>query len=171
MRGTGILANELYRGVIVSNRSVRRKVTDVAVRQRKERPEEDWVRTRNDELRIISADLWHKLQHQREQTRKATSKAESGRLPGQGGEAGAGAAGTHQNHPRRGSDPVGVEPPARRDPADSELRAISLSPSHDTPPSALSRRSKVSTKLKQDQIADIHRSLPYPLRRFGINLL
>lgn len=58
IRGTGIINNELYRGVLVWNRQrfVREPVT--GKRQARMNPEDDWVRKDVPELRIVDESLW-----------------------------------------------------------------------------------------------------------------
>lgn len=58
IRGTGIINNELYRGVLVWNRQsfVREPVT--GKRQARMNPAEDWVRKDVPELRIVDESLW-----------------------------------------------------------------------------------------------------------------
>src|SRR3546814_6194345 len=57
-RGTGILNNELYAGVLVWNRL--RYVKNPATGKRVSRinPESEWIRTEVPELRIVDEELW-----------------------------------------------------------------------------------------------------------------
>lgn len=62
-RGTGILNNELYAGVLVWNRQ--RFVKDPATGKRVSRPnpENQWIRTKVPHLRIIDDSLWQAARH------------------------------------------------------------------------------------------------------------
>jgi site-specific DNA recombinase len=53
-----MLKNELYIGNVVWNRSKFVKVPGTNKRQRRPRPESEWLRTSNPELAIVPADLW-----------------------------------------------------------------------------------------------------------------
>jgi site-specific DNA recombinase len=53
-----MLRNELYIGNLVWNRSKFVKVPGTNKRQRRPRPESDWLRSSNPELAVIPADLW-----------------------------------------------------------------------------------------------------------------
>lgn len=57
-RGIGILANPIYVGRQIWNRSRWVKHPDTGRRQRVERPESEWIITEHPDLRIIDADLW-----------------------------------------------------------------------------------------------------------------
>ena len=59
-RGTGIINNELYAGVLVWNRQ--RYVKDPSSGRRVSRPnpESEWIRTEVPELRIVDDSLWHR---------------------------------------------------------------------------------------------------------------
>lgn len=57
-RGIGILANPIYRGRQIWNRSTWIKHPDTGRRLRSERPEAEWIITEHPELRIISDDQW-----------------------------------------------------------------------------------------------------------------
>ncbi|HXJ47192.1 MAG TPA: recombinase family protein, partial [Candidatus Dormibacteraeota bacterium] len=53
-----MLKNELYIGKVVWNRSKFVKVPGTNKRQRRPRPESEWLRTSNPDLAIVPADLW-----------------------------------------------------------------------------------------------------------------
>jgi len=58
IRGTGIINNELYRGVLVWNRQSFVKDPITGKRQARMNPEDEWVRKDVPELRIIDEGLW-----------------------------------------------------------------------------------------------------------------
>lgn len=60
-RGTGILNNELYIGVLVWNRQTYGKNPDSARRESRLNSPEAWVRTEVPELRIVPQELWDKV--------------------------------------------------------------------------------------------------------------
>jgi DNA invertase Pin-like site-specific DNA recombinase len=77
-KGTGLLNNELYIGRYIWNRSKWVPNPDTGRRNRKLRPEEDWIVKELPELRIIDQALWDRVKHrqhlqavQSEQIRKA----------------------------------------------------------------------------------------------------
>lgn len=57
-RGIGILANPIYRGQQIWNRSTWTKHPDTGRRLRSERPENEWIITDHPELRIITDEQW-----------------------------------------------------------------------------------------------------------------
>ena len=59
-----ILTRELYRGVIVWNKTRKRPITWGQVDQRP-RPESEWLRTPAEHLRIVDEDLWKRVQSRR----------------------------------------------------------------------------------------------------------
>ena len=61
-KGTGILRNPLYIGQVTWNRSEWIKDPDTGKRKRRERPVGEWVTVEVPELRIISDDLWERVQ-------------------------------------------------------------------------------------------------------------
>ena len=65
-RGTGILNNELYAGVLVWNRQ--RFVKDPATGKRVSRPnpESQWIRTEVPHLRIVDDALWQAARHRQQ---------------------------------------------------------------------------------------------------------
>ena len=73
-RGQGILNNELYRGVLVYNRT--RKLRDRLTGRVRHapNPESEWVRTQVPELRIIDDDLWNKAHANRRRFAVRTPK-------------------------------------------------------------------------------------------------
>lgn len=60
--GTGILRNELYRGMYIWNRSQWVKDPDTGRRRRVERPHDEWRTRETPALRIVSEELWHAAQ-------------------------------------------------------------------------------------------------------------
>ena len=60
--GTGILRNDLYRGIYIWNRSQWVKDYDTGRRRRLERPREQWQTKERPELRIVSDELWAEAQ-------------------------------------------------------------------------------------------------------------
>lgn len=60
-RGTGILNNDLYVGVLVWNRQRFLKDPDTGKRVPRFNPEEEWIRTEVPELRIVDQELWDKV--------------------------------------------------------------------------------------------------------------
>lgn len=60
-RGIGILANQIYRGRMIWNRSHWPKDLD-GRRRRVERPESEWIITEHPELRIVDEALWQRVQ-------------------------------------------------------------------------------------------------------------
>ena len=70
-RGEGILRNELYRGVLVYNRT-RHVINPVTKRRQvKINPESDWIRSSVPHLRIVDDALWEKVQSMLRQPRKS----------------------------------------------------------------------------------------------------
>lgn len=61
-RGIGILANPIYAGRQVWNRSRWIKHPDTGRRVRQERPQSDWVIRENPALAIVAADTWRRVQ-------------------------------------------------------------------------------------------------------------
>lgn len=66
IRGTGLLNNDLYRGVLVWNRQrfIREPVT--GKRQARMNPEQEWVRNEVPELRIIDESLWQAVKNRQD---------------------------------------------------------------------------------------------------------
>jgi site-specific DNA recombinase len=76
-----ILCRELYCGVVVWNRSKKRN-DDMQVQQRS-RPESEHIRLDvNEDLRIVSDDLWTRVQSRRADTAKKTLRFADGRMSG-----------------------------------------------------------------------------------------
>jgi site-specific DNA recombinase len=63
-----MLKNPIYKGEVIWNTSEWRKDPDTGKRQRVARPVSDWIRYRNDDLRIVSDALWD---HSQRRTRAA----------------------------------------------------------------------------------------------------
>lgn len=61
-RGTGIINNELYRGVLVWNRQRYLKDPQTGRRLARPNPPESWIQTEVPELRIVSDALWQAVQ-------------------------------------------------------------------------------------------------------------
>ena len=86
-RGIGILANPIYRGRLIWNRSRWVKHPETGRRLRRERPESEWIVHDDEALRIVPQDLWESVQARigavREKTKAARAKhgqnARSGR--------------------------------------------------------------------------------------------
>ena len=60
-KALGILNNDLYRGVYVWNRSRWVRDPETHKRVRQQRPESEWVVQQVPDLRIVSAELWHRV--------------------------------------------------------------------------------------------------------------
>lgn len=80
-RGQGILHNELYRGVLVYNRT--RKVIDPQTGRAKyvANPEAEWVRTPVPELRIVDDELWIRAHAGRRRFKVKTSRTPKVQAP------------------------------------------------------------------------------------------
>jgi hypothetical protein len=76
-----VLGRELYRGVVVWNRSRKRPVAWGHVKQRP-RPEAEWLRTSAEHLRIIDEQLWLRVAARRRETEGRAVRFESGRISG-----------------------------------------------------------------------------------------
>ena len=76
-----ILHRDLYRGVVVWNRS--RKRNDSRQVDQRPRPESEWVELPvNDDLRIVSDDLWNRAKSRRADTEGQVLRFASGRMSG-----------------------------------------------------------------------------------------
>jgi site-specific DNA recombinase len=75
-----ILMRELYRGVMVYNRS--RKRDDWGQVNQKQRPESEWIRVNVPQLRIVSEELWARVASRRADTEGKTVRFAGGRLSG-----------------------------------------------------------------------------------------
>lgn len=80
-RGIGILANSVYIGRVIWNRSDWVKNPVSGRRLRRERPEAEWVVKEMPELRIVSADLWAAVQARLRRYAGATGAARQERGP------------------------------------------------------------------------------------------
>jgi len=81
-RGTGILNNELYRGVRVWNRHEKvRNPENGNKPTMRLRPPEEWVRIPAPELRIVSDDLWNAVKARQEEATKASHGRPGGPRP------------------------------------------------------------------------------------------
>lgn len=66
IRGTGIINNELYRGVLVWNRQRFVREPATGKRQARMNPEDDWVRKDVPELRIVDESLWQAVKNRQD---------------------------------------------------------------------------------------------------------
>jgi len=78
-KGSGILNNDLYRGLYIWNRSKWVKNPDTGKRTRVERPESEWKRFERPDLQIIPDDLWNAVK--RRQRDKSITRT-PGKPPG-----------------------------------------------------------------------------------------
>jgi site-specific DNA recombinase len=78
-RGTGIVNNDLYAGVMVWNRQRFLKDPTTGKRQARLNPPEEWVRREVPELRIVEEDLWQRVKARQGHIRtEVTENAEGG---------------------------------------------------------------------------------------------
>ena len=75
-RGTGILNNSLYRGVIEWNRCAYTKNPKTGKRVARPNPPEKWERVEVPELRIVDDDLWFSAKTRQRSMRQAMGKAQ-----------------------------------------------------------------------------------------------
>jgi site-specific DNA recombinase len=75
-----ILCRDLYRGVIVWNKS--RKRDEWGQQRQRPRPADEWMRTPDESLRIIPDDLWKRVASRRRDTEGKAIRFESGRISG-----------------------------------------------------------------------------------------
>lgn len=75
-----ILHRELYRGIILWNRT--QTVQRGGTRKQRRRPESEWLRLEAPELRIVSEDLWQKIQERTTRSRQGYLRSAGGRLLG-----------------------------------------------------------------------------------------
>ena len=68
-KGTGILNQDLYRGLLIWNRSRWQRVPGSKKRRRIERPESEWVRQEVPELQIVSDELWEAVKRRQHSSR------------------------------------------------------------------------------------------------------
>jgi len=68
-KGSGVLNNDLYRGVMIWNRSRWVKDPDSGKRQRFDRPREEWQTVEAPELRIVPDELWRDVRARRDSPR------------------------------------------------------------------------------------------------------
>jgi len=77
-----ILRNERYRGVVHWNCSEWRKDPDTGKRQRVERPREEWISHTDESLRIVSEEIWQRVERRLSRTRlKDDPRLKSGGKP------------------------------------------------------------------------------------------
>ena len=81
-KGTGILRNAMYTGVVIWNRSMWIKDPETGVRKRRERPKEEWIRHQDESLRIVDQTLWERVQERLAAIRMATQEARASGHPG-----------------------------------------------------------------------------------------
>lgn len=72
-RGIGILANPIYAGRQIWNRSQWVKHPDTGKRNRRERPESEWVTTEHPELAIVERSVWDAAQRRAKGNRRETA--------------------------------------------------------------------------------------------------
>ena len=77
-----ILTRELYRGVLIWNRSQKRPATSWGQVKQAARPESDWIRAKAEDLRIIDEALWLRVASRRRETEGRAVRFESGRISG-----------------------------------------------------------------------------------------
>jgi site-specific DNA recombinase len=78
-----VLQRELYRGVVVWNRSVKRPAHRQGEARQQARPEKEWLRLPvNEDLRIVHDDLWNRVAKRRADVEGKASRFASGRLCG-----------------------------------------------------------------------------------------
>jgi site-specific DNA recombinase len=75
-----VLTRELYRGVVVWNRS--RKRDDWGQKRQQWRTEDQWIRTEREDLRIVPEDLWQRVASRRRDIEHTAVRFASGRLSG-----------------------------------------------------------------------------------------
>ena len=66
-RGTGILNNELFIGVVVWNKVKMKKDPRTGLRVSRPHPQSEWLRTEKPELRIVDDELWQAVRARRDQ--------------------------------------------------------------------------------------------------------
>ncbi len=77
-RGLGMLNNQLYIGMHIWNRSQWVKDPDTGKRRRVARPEAEWINRQDESLRIVSQELWDRVQ----------ARIQGATQPGRGGKGG-----------------------------------------------------------------------------------
>jgi site-specific DNA recombinase len=77
-RGTGVLNNALYRGLIEWNRCAYTKNPKTGKRVARPNPPEKWERVEVQELRIVDDNLWTSAKARQEALRQAMGKAQTG---------------------------------------------------------------------------------------------
>ena len=80
-RGTGILANPMYIGRYIWNRSKFIKDPATGKQKRIERPESEWMIQEMPELRIVPQDLWDAVQRRQQRIHRQTSKLQASLHP------------------------------------------------------------------------------------------
>jgi DNA invertase Pin-like site-specific DNA recombinase len=73
-RGLGILANRMYNGEYIWNRSKWIKDPATGKRKRIENPESEWIINQVEQLRIVPRELWLRVQQRIQATRERTSR-------------------------------------------------------------------------------------------------
>jgi hypothetical protein len=73
-RYNGILRNELYIGRVVWNRSEWAKRPGTGTRTYRLRPKDQWIIEEHSELRIVSDELWHRVQARLSNARSGGAK-------------------------------------------------------------------------------------------------
>lgn len=77
-KGTGILNNDLYRGVCFWNRSGKLRDPETGKRVTRPHDKEDWLRVEVPKLRIVSEELWHRVKARQAKSSKPRSKGQRG---------------------------------------------------------------------------------------------
>jgi site-specific DNA recombinase len=80
-KGTGILNNELYVGRYIWNRSQWIKDPDTGKRTRRDRPESEWQRQEQPELRIVPDEVWSAVRDRMGRDRHSDGSKGVGRRP------------------------------------------------------------------------------------------
>ena len=76
----GVVKREIYKGVLLWNKS--RKRDDWGRKDPKRRPQSEWLRTDQPDLQIVSDDLWNRVASRRADTAGRTLRFEDGRMCG-----------------------------------------------------------------------------------------
>jgi site-specific DNA recombinase len=76
----GVLTRETYRGIVIWNKT--RKKDSYGQWKPTDRPESEWIRTTNKDLRIIDEALWQRVAARRRDVEGKTLRFESGRMCG-----------------------------------------------------------------------------------------
>lgn len=80
-KGTGVLNNELYRGIYIWNRSQWVKNPDTGKRTRIERPESEWKQASRPELQIVPDELWQTVKSRQNRPQLRGGTRQKGKTP------------------------------------------------------------------------------------------